>query len=244
MTESFPYLDIILFGMIAAFLVLRLRGILGRRDGHEGGFSDMFRRSDGKGDEASNGSERDDNVISLPDSMGGRRSDPVGADAEALAEAVGTETDSPLANGLTRIKIADPGFDPTEFLVGARVAFEMILGAFANGDTKTLKTLLSPDVYGNFSKAISDRETAGETLEETLVGINSADMVEADMDGSQAVVTVKFVSEQITVTRDVDDRIIDGDPSAVVKVTDFWTFSRNTKSRDPNWMLVATATED
>ncbi|MGB0681312.1 MAG: Tim44/TimA family putative adaptor protein [Magnetovibrionaceae bacterium] len=250
MSEGFPYFDIILFAMIAAFLVLRLRGMLGRRDGHEGGYTDPMNRSsdNAKGDARGRDGEtdRDDNVISLPDSFGGPRREEAkpAPNQEEIAESLGVEADNPLAAGITQIKMADPDFDPTEFVVGARVAFEMILNGFAQGDKKTLRGLLSDDVYYNFAQAIDDREQAGETLEETLVGIIGADIVEAEMDGRDALVTIKFKSEQITVTRDVDDRIIDGDPNAVTKVTDFWTFARDTRSRDPNWVLVATATED
>jgi predicted lipid-binding transport protein (Tim44 family) len=120
----------------------------------------------------------------------------------------------------------------------------MILDAYAKGDSQTLKPLLNPEVFANFSQAIRDREQAGETLEDTLVGIKSAEIVEAYLDGRTVNVTVKFVSEQINVTRDESGDVVDGNPNAVIEVTDFWTFARDAKSRDPNWTLVATNSLD
>ena len=104
-----------------------------------------------------------------------------------------------------------------------------------------MKPLLSAEVYANFSQAIRDREQAGETLEDTLVGINSAEIVEAYVEDQTLSITAKFVSEQINATRDENGDVIDGNPNAVIDVTDFWTFARDAKSNDPNWDLVATS---
>ena len=140
--------------------------------------------------------------------------------------------------------MADPSFDPDGFASGARAAFEMILDAFATGDTGVLKSMLSPDVFANFQHAIRSRQEAGETLKYTLVGIRKAEIVEAYMDGRNASVTVKFVSEQINATLNREGAVISGDLNKVVDVTDFWTFQRDTRSRDPNWALVATRSSD
>lgn len=232
MGESFQFIDIVFFAMIAAFLVLRLRSVLGRRDGHEGGHADPFRRPAPQAQPKPDRS--DEKVISLP---GRSRSDADDAHGrESAGDALGA--------ALAEIKRADPSFDPQQFAEGAKSAFEMILGAYKAGDVTTLKTLLSAEVYSNFLHAIRAREKAGETLEDTLVGIKSAAIVEASMDVPTATVTVKFVSEQIHATRDEKGDIISGDASAVTEVTDFWTFSRDTQSRDPNWTLVATRSLD
>jgi len=114
------------------------------------------------------------------------------------------------------------------------------VGAFAAGDAAALKPLLSDEVFENFNGAIKARAKAKETLETTLVGISSAEIVEAELQGRTALVTVKFVSEQINVTKDAEGRIVDGDPATVAAITDIWTFARNTRARDPNWTLVAT----
>ena len=154
------------------------------------------------------------------------------------------QDETPLDAGFTQIQIASPDFDRTEFLVGARTAFEMIIQAFAEGDRELLESLLSDEVYGNFLAAITSREGANETLENTLIRIVSGDPIEAYMDGSVANVTVKIVSEQINVTRDAEGEVVDGDPDHVSEITDIWTFARDTQSRDPNWALVATRSLD
>jgi predicted lipid-binding transport protein (Tim44 family) len=135
---------------------------------------------------------------------------------------------------------ADPGFDPAEFLDGAKGAYEMIVAAFAAGDEETLKQLLGDDVLDGFERAIAEREERGEVLQSTLVSIDKADIIEAEVKGKQALVTIKFVSELISVTRDEDGDVVEGDPKKVREVTDIWTFAREVASRNPNWKLVAT----
>ena len=242
MGNGIPFIDIILFAVIAAFLVFRLRSVLGRRDGHE---QDRRLEQFGLGRKDEQAESDEDNVISLPDRAGDDPYHPAQGDAESDSD---TETvidgDDAVAQGLRAIRGADPSFDPEEFLVGARVAFDMILGAYATGDRATLKGLLSPDVFNDFDYAISERERTNQTVEDTLVGITSSDIVEASVESRAAFVTVKFVSEQINATRDEDGTVIDGNPNAVTAATDFWTFSRDTRTRDPNWSLVATASAE
>ena len=234
MGEGFQFIDIILFAMIAAFLVFRLRNVLGRRDGHEGGFSDPTKPR--VNEKPENDDDDDSNVVQLADRD---QNDGWSAMEENIEK-----SDDPLANGLTNIQRADPSFNPGEFMEGAATAFEMILNAYSAGETSVLKNLLSPDVYGNFAKAIRDREQAGEVLEDTLVDIKNAEIVEAFMESRQAAVTIKFISEQVNVTRDESGDVVDGNPNAIITVTDFWTFGRDTRSKDPNWTLVATRSLD
>ncbi|MDD9877696.1 MAG: Tim44/TimA family putative adaptor protein [Magnetovibrio sp.] len=234
MGNGFQFIDIILFAMIAAFLILRLRSVLGRRDGHEGGYADPFKRE--ASDEAGS-----DNVVQLPDRRDDDYDAPLNGDELGAEEVI---ADDALAAGVTQVRRHDPSFNMEDFLVGARVAFEMILGSYASGDRETLENLLSPEVLANFIKAIDDREAAGHTMEDTLVGIRHADIVEAFMEDEVANVTVKFVSEQVNVTRDGQGHVIDGSPNQVADVVDFWTFARDTRSGDPNWILVATRSLD
>ena len=236
MSGGYQYLDIILFALVAAFLILRLRNVLGRRDGHKGRSSDPFETSSKR---EKSQEQADDKVVRLPD-----RSDHVPEPDESPAEVPEIEAGTPLEAGLTQIKVADPKFDPREFLSGARIAFEMILTSYAGNDTATLKPLLSPEVFGNFSQSIRDRQQAREFMETTLVGFKSVDIVEAYMAGRTAHLTIKFVSQQITVVRDENNEVIEGDPKEVIEVTDFWTFARDTRSGDPNWVLVATGSLD
>ena len=227
MGDGFQFLDIVLFAMVAAFLVLRLRSVLGKRTGHEQPHQDpMSQRNQDV--------EAEGNAIEMPNRDRDASFDP-------LAD---LDPDDPLTAGIMNIRAADDTFDPGGFADGARGAFEMIVQAFAAGDRDNLQMLLSDDVYENFEAAIDERDEAEETLESTIIGIKSADVIEAGIDRQNAMVTVKFVSEQVNVTRDSEDRIVDGDPNQVTEITDIWTFSRDTKSRDPNWKLVETRSQN
>ena len=225
MNEGFQFLDIILFAMVAAFLVLRLRSVLGRRTGNEERPPDMSARRE-------HDTENEGNVIELADRTG------LADDGEDLAR--DAESDDPLVPGVAQIRLSDPRFDLDEFKGGARSAFEMVVHAFATADSGTLRSLLSEEVAENFQNAIKERLEAGETLETTVIGIKSAEVIEAEMRGRDAVVTLKFVSEQVNVTRDTEGRVIEGDPNQVTDITDIWTFARNSRARDPNWKLIET----
>jgi predicted lipid-binding transport protein (Tim44 family) len=150
------------------------------------------------------------------------------------------ETGTPVAAGLDAIVAADDSFDPAHFLTGARSAYEMIVTAFAEGDRRNLRNLLSRDVYEGFETAINEREKRGEHAETRSVSIDQAEIVGAEMRNRAAQVTVRFVSKLVSVTRDRNGAAIEGNPDGVTDVTDVWTFSRDTSSRDPNWKLVAT----
>jgi len=228
---EFQFIDIILFGMIAAFLVLRLRSVLGKHKDHGRTPDDPFRP------DRSNqvGTPEQDNVVQLPD----QNPDQDAKDAEAEAEPT-----SPLDVGFAQIKQAYVSFDGEEFMVGARTAFEMIIQAFAEGDQDFLRDLLTPDVFENFARAIRTREDNKETLENTLIRIVKAESIEAYMDGGHATITVKFVTEQVNVTRDADGEVVSGDANHISEVTDIWTFAHDVKARDPNWRLVATRSLD
>jgi predicted lipid-binding transport protein (Tim44 family) len=218
---DFPhYFDIILFAMVAAFLVLRLRSVLGRRTGNERRRDPIVRRAEPTGDKVIALGQRPNSVAPPP------------ATTEPPGDAV--------AAGLARIRDADPGFDPPQFLEGARVAFEMIVAAFAEGDKDRLRPLLSDEVYRPFCTAIDERSAAHETLESRILALKQIDISEAELDGRAARVTLKIVSDQINVVRAHDGSIVDGDPEHAIEKTDFWTFARDTRSPNPNWELVAT----
>ncbi|MFH1805724.1 MAG: Tim44/TimA family putative adaptor protein [Pseudomonadota bacterium] len=240
MGPGLQFFDIILFALIAVFLVLRLRNVLGRRTGNEKqGPTDVFgrRQHDDKADgpvapgDTANGSAGNDNVYRLPgsDAADGATEDVVPSGKAAI---------------LAQIERADPSFNPQEFVGGARMAFEMIVELFAKGDKESLNPLLSPEVYKNFAQAIDARAEKGEYEETTLVGIKSAQIHDATLEGRTAYVTVRFVSEEVSVIRDSKGDVISGDPNQVIEAEDLWTFARNVQSSDPNWQLVATETPD
>jgi len=147
---------------------------------------------------------------------------------------------SPLALGLDAVAAQDSSFDPQHFISGARSAYEMIVLAFANGDRRALKDLLSSEVYESFDAVIKDREKHEQKTETRFVSIDKAELVSAEARDRAAQLTVRFVSQMVSVTRDKAGSIVDGNPEKVTDITDVWTFARDITSRDPNWKLVGT----
>ena len=219
--SGFP-IDLILFGMIAAFLVLRLRSILGRRTGFE----------------------RQAPPYSPP--AGSTAAGPVidgHAEAEVpAANSAHTVPDaaSPIGQTLGRMRSLDHSFDPGSFLDGAEKAFRMIVAAFAAGDRATLRNLLSDETYRAFELAISAREAAGQTQVSSIHAVQSATIESAELRGSVASITVRFVSDQTSLTKDKDGHPVTG-TDAVTEITDVWTFERDLSTRDPAWRLVSAA---
>ena len=225
-------LPTLVFLLLAVLVIARLVSVLGRKTGSERPLA-TARRSDG------------DNVIPLPRAGG----DPRGAVVTAVDPNIRQPEDrikgaapagSPLEAGLLEVARQDSNFDPKAFLKGAATAYEMIVVAFAEGDRKQLKSLTAKDVFDGFARVIGDRETRGETNEMNFIGIHKSDIIEAETKDSIARLTVKFLSQMITVVRDKSGQIIDGDPAQVRDVNDIWTFARDVASRDPNWKLVGT----
>ena len=224
----------IIFLALAVFIFLRLRSVLGQRTGRERPPYDPYSARDAVR------TPSNENVVTLP----GRTTDK----GPTPAQPVDTtdrwkgiaEPGSALASGLDAVAREDKTFDAADFLTGARAAYEMIVTAYANGDRRQLKDLLGREVYEGFEAAIRDREQRGEKIESRFVSIEAADIISADLRGKTAQVTVRFVSQLVSVTRDRSGTVIDGSPDKVTTVTDVWTFARDIASRDPNWKLVAT----
>lgn len=223
----------IVFLALAVFIFLRLRSVLGQRTGRERPPYDPYSARDAV--QTSN-----DKVVALPSRGGEAPPRPVEDEPPAERWKDIAEPGSPLAAGLDRIAADDPSFDAKNFLAGGRQAYEMIVTAFSEGDRRTLKNLLARDVYDGFEAAISAREKRGEKAETRFVSIDHADIIGADMRGRTAQITVRFVSQLVSVTRDKDGNEIDGSSDKVTEVTDVWTFARDISSRDPNWKLIAT----
>lgn len=241
MNEIFDPLNLLLLGL-AVFILFRLRSVLGKRTGNERPPFDPYSKPEQQNGQG-NGQ---DNVIPLPnqeaqsddayDGIGTARKE---EDGEVVIDKV-APAGSALNSALKQILSIDRSFEPEPFIQGAKAAYEMIVMAFADGDKKALKNLLSRDVYDGFSLAIDDRDKRGETIESTFVGIDKAEIVEAALKGTTAQVTIKIHSQLISATKDKNGEIVDGDPAKVTEVIDIWTFARDTSSRDPNWKLVAT----
>jgi predicted lipid-binding transport protein (Tim44 family) len=222
MSGGFP-VDLILFAMVAAFLVLRLRSVLGRRTGFE------RPRREGAGAYDPKRAAPADTGPDLP---------PAQLSADGTRRLV-PDPRSPAGQGIERIRAVDPGFDPMGFLHGAEGAFRMIVDAFAKGDRQTLRMLLSDDTYAGFEGEISRREQAGESQRSEVRAVQEAKIEAADLRGTVADVTVRFVSDQVNLTTAKDGSVVAG-AEAVTELVDVWTFQRDLRSEDPTWKLVAT----
>ena len=225
----------IIFLALAVFIFLRLRSVLGQRTGgerppYDRAAPNVVQRTQGN------------NVVPMPGAVIDQAPLAPAADVAPPADRWKglTEAGTPLALGLDAIVAQDSSFDPRHFLSGARSAYEMIVLAFANGDRRALKDLLSGEVYDSFDAVIKDREKHEQKTETRFVSIDKAELAGAEARDKAAQLTVRFVSQMISVTRDKTGTIVDGTPDKVADITDVWTFARDTSSRDPNWKLVGT----
>ncbi|HVJ55523.1 MAG TPA: Tim44/TimA family putative adaptor protein [Aliidongia sp.] len=216
-------IEILLFAGVALFLGLRLWSVLGRRTGAE---------RPPQAPPAMRPAQPPNNVV------------PLGERGRVVDVRHTTLPANPLQAGLDQIRAADANFRVDAFVEGARHAFEIIVKAFADGDTATLRPLVSDEVYDAFSGAIRQRLADKESVETRVVRLQDPELTEAHLDGRSAFVTLKFVSSQISATRDADGKLVEGDPERAVEHTDHWTFSRNTRSSDPNWALAGTGTHE
>lgn len=226
----------LLFLVLAVVIFLRLRSVLGRRTGNERQPYDPYTRQETSREAPG------DNVVTLPGS-----DDTPGHQAGFEAEEPPEERirnfmprGGPVADKLVEVAKADRTFDPEQFLQGAKSAYEMVVTAFAEGNRRSLKQLLSKEVYEGFVSAMDERDRRDESVDTSFIGINKADIIDAEMKDRDAHVTVKFISQMITAIRNRQGEVIEGDPKKVREVTDIWTFARDVTSRDPNWKLVAT----
>ena len=194
MSNSFGYIDIILLGMIAGFIILRLRSILGRKTGHESKVYPGF----------------EEKRFNIPKN----EVKPMKQNHDVLE-----------------------GKEKKEFLKGAEIAYETILTAFANGEVKKLMDLLTPTMNNNFSDAIEARNSEKIKSEFTFIGIKESSVEKYEKANDILFATVRFVAEVISVKKDKDDKIIEGNPDKIKFVTDVWKFTKNIKKNNPNWYL-------
>ena len=235
MAEVFDIYTII-FLALAVFIFLRLRSVLGQRTGRERPPYDPYSARDAVRSPAS------EKVVTLPQ----RAADAAPRPAEAAAPPAErwkdiAESGSAVAAGLDAIVAADPNFDAQHFITGSRAAYEMIVTAFASGDRRQLRSLLSREVFDGFDAAITEREGRNETAETRFVSVDGSTITAAELrNRTTAQITVRFVSKLISATRDRNGAVIDGNAEKVTDVTDVWTFARDISSRDPNWKVIAT----
>ena len=230
----------IIFAIIAIFVVWKLRSVLGQRTGTERPPYDS-RAKTNIGAKDKDGAANSNNVVPMPGvpRAGSQTAAPARTDQNARWAGY-AEPGSPVASGLDSIIAADGNFNAEGFIAGARSAYEMIVAAFAAGDVKALSALLATDVMDNFSQAIAARTADGQTMQSTLVSIDSASIVDARLNGAIAQIGVRFAAKLISATRDKAGQVIEGSAENSGEHLDVWTFVRDTKSRDPNWRLSAT----
>jgi predicted lipid-binding transport protein (Tim44 family) len=223
----------ILLLAVAVLIFLKLRSVLGQRTGRERPPYDPYSAPDAVRKSAG------EKVVPLPQ----RASEPARPTetAELPDRYAGfAVAGSPVARGLDAIVAADKNFDVKQFIAGARAAYEMIVTAYAAGDRRSLKNLLAREVYDGFDAVIREREARSETVETRFISIDSTELTNAELRGKVAQLTLRFVSQLVSATRNRNGNVIDGSPDAVTNVTDVWTFAREVTSRDPNWNLIAT----
>ena len=222
MNDNFQYGDIIFLAMIAIFIVFRLRAMLGKNSGIDPRY--VWKNSNRNNNSA-------EKVFPFTDKNKKPEDDFIPENFQANQETI---------SGLRAIKLADASFNITEFIAGAKIAFEWVVEAFSKGDKDKLKILLSEERLKHFFEEIDLHANDETKRETTLVAITACDITEAGMKGKIAFVTVQFTSEQINLMRDKDKNIVQGDPSVAEQTIDLWTLERDISSRDPNWKIVAT----
>ncbi|WP_455477706.1 Tim44/TimA family putative adaptor protein [Bartonella sp. B41] len=227
--------DVVLVVALVAVVIIfvQLRNVLGKRIGFEKPPFDPYSDRSKRQIEA----ETADSVVSFPNKVNSQKRD------FSEIDAISPEG-SALNEGLRDICKSNPSFSPQFFINGARVAYEMIVTAFAKGDRNQLEKLLSQDVFASFCAAIEKREKNGEIVHFTFVGINKIEFVSATIQEKEEFITVRIVSEMISVTYNKQEELIEGDPDDIVEIRDVWTFVRSSLSSDPNWKLFATEDEN
>jgi len=228
--QNFQFLDIILLALVTGFIAFRLYTVLGRRTGNERSHEDQLRLPDGASPNPTpkpSPAPVKDNVVTLPE----RAAQPVAGIGNAGVQ----------PRGLLDIKLADRTFDTDRFLAGARAAYEMIVTAFARGERDALRPLLSDEVFEIFDREIRAREAKKERVDFTFLSLKAARVTGAELKGQTAEIAVTFQSEVMLAGYDPSGALIEGDEKTPHQVTEVWSFARDTRSSDPNWTLVSTA---
>lgn len=220
--------QLIILAAIAIFVLWRLKSVLGTRTGYE--------RTPGERPEPAPTPARRKSGFEVIEGTANAEA-AIDADIARVAD-----VDGETGEALRRMARAEPGFRPSEFVDGAKRAYEMILMSFETGDTRSLRPLLSEEVFQSFAAAIKQRETEGLTVEARFVGVKEARIFSAmfsDDDG-EADIEVRFVGELVSVVRNAEHQVVEGDPNEIRRQVDLWTFTRKMGSNDPNWILTAT----
>ena len=222
--DNYQTVEIVFLAMLAGFIALRLYSVLGRRNGDEGEpAGDVVAKREMPKPQIGGGGIVEAPVwreINLPQGLS-----------------------NDLRTALQRIAEADPRFDPTGFLKGARAAYTLILEAFWKGDVAALKPLVSDEILDQFSRSISQRMSDGHVLDNRMRELRAAAIVDAQLEGAMVEITVRFDAVMTAATRAADGQLVSGSPDQPIETHDLWTFSHHIRSADPNWLLIASDAE-
>ena len=217
--NNIPYIDILILAMIAIFIVNRLKNVLGKKTGNEHDIVEKYSRS------KTNFKESPPDQISKSN----QNQKPVND--------VFFHKDPKINSDLREIYNQDENFDSKEFLDGSKKAFEFIIKNYSEEKLEPLKKLLSSSIYRDFESQIDARVKKSQNLDITIIGIKSAEIVNASLKSNIALICVKFSSEQVQVVKDLEGKIVEGDNNQILSIDEKWSFSKNLKSKDPNWTL-------
>ena len=217
--NNIPYIDILILAMIAIFIINRLKNVLGKKTGNEHDIVEKYSRGKAKFEE------------SPPDQISKPNQD------QKTVKDVFFHNDPKINSDLRKIYNQDENFDSKEFLDGSKKAFEYIIKNYSEEKLEPLKNLLSSSIYKDFKSQIDARVKKSQNLDITIIGIKSAEIVNASLKSKIAVICVKFSSEQVQVIKDLEGKIVEGDNNQILSIDEKWSFSKNLKSKDPNWTL-------
>lgn len=229
------HLDILIFAAIAAFLIYRLNSVLGTRSGSERQRPNPFTPEQQRVKTQETPNPAPAMAPAAPVMS------PAAYDAIIDADA---NRDGRIEQGIAEIRSADPYFEANTFVEGGRYAFEIIVTAYARGDLAAIKPLVSPKLYDDFVAGAKARDALGHKTELAIHRVKNARITDAHLGGAMSYVTVDFEVEETSVTKDSSGQVVDGNADSVFTVRDIWTFTRDTRTTDPNWILIETRAAD
>lgn len=234
MSDGVPYADVVILALIAGFILLRLRSVLGNKTGNDNNPNYFTRTNQPQQQDQRDQRDMREPIVQLDEKSLKPKI------KEEPDHYLNTVTDTAVTDAVNAIKLRDPLFTATRFLQGAKAAYEMVFDAFIKGDRQTLKMLLSDPLSQHFNQELDERGEHENKTETTLVSVKAKDITGAVMDKTTARLTVHFESEQVTVVRDSKGAIVEGNPSDIHHVEDYWVFERDTTSKNPNWKIIET----
>ena len=218
--NNIPYIDILILAMIAIFIINRLKNVLGKKTGNEQDIVEKFSRN------KTNFKE------SPPDQI---TNDKTGETKKPRD--IFFHQDPTINSNLRKIHKLDNNFESESFLNGSKKAFEFIIKNYSEENLESIKSLLSKNIFNDFDTQINKRIQQSQDLDITIIGIKDAEIVSANLRSSNAIITVKFSSEQVHILKDQKGKVIEGDSNQILTINENWTFSKNMKNKDPNWTL-------